>query len=309
MEMLRKAKDSRSSAFRFASGFPFAERLVTIVTSLINMDFAIIKVSGPDAEIFLHRQSSNEVLNLNPGQGIYLSFLTAQGKIQSLAYLIKLDTQPRTFQLFVLSTNAAQTIEHLRKFAIVEEIELMITDNHLNKETAETLTGLKNFELDSFAEGDTLIKLNLVDKYASLSKGCFPGQEVLAKFSNIGLKKRSQRSQDYVNKALETFAKADKNSLEDQQEANKQAIDLLRQAIKEDPKNEDAYEALGVILAKEQKFAEAIKVMEQLEFINPDSIMAQTNLSIFYMKLNNKEKAEEHKAKGTVLQFNKALHS
>ena len=36
--------------------------------------------------------------------------------------------------------------------------------------------------------------------------------------------------------------------------------------------------------------------------------MAQMNLSIFYMKIGDKERAEEHKAQGTVLQFGQALN-
>ena len=61
------------------------------------------------------------------------------------------------------------------------------------------------------------------------------------------------------------------------------------------------------MLAKQGKYQEAIMVMHQLEMINPDNQMAQMNLSIFYMKIGDKETAEEHKAKGTVIAFGKAL--
>ncbi|MDD9898426.1 MAG: tetratricopeptide repeat protein, partial [Candidatus Melainabacteria bacterium] len=87
------------------------------------------------------------------------------------------------------------------------------------------------------------------------------------------------------------------------------ALELLRKALKDNPRNEDAMESLGVLLAKQEKFQEAIAVMHQLELMNPENQMAQMNLSIFYMKIGDKEKAEEHKAKGTVLQFDEALKS
>ena len=65
--------------------------------------------------------------------------------------------------------------------------------------------------------------------------------------------------------------------------------------------------ALGVMLARAQCYDEAIKVLQQLELMNPQSVMAKANLSILYMKLGDKERAEQYKAEGTVLQFEKAL--
>ena len=141
-----------------------------------------------------------------------------------------------------------------------------------------------------------------MDKYVSFTKGCFPGQEVLSKYKNIGLKKKEERSKRYTDEALEIFAQAKNNSTD-----LDSAIELLKKAIKENPKNEDAYESLGVMLAKQEKFKEAIAVMQQLEMINPQNPMALMNLSIFFMKIGDKETAEEYKAKGTVLQFEEAL--
>jgi Flp pilus assembly protein TadD len=82
---------------------------------------------------------------------------------------------------------------------------------------------------------------------------------------------------------------------------------LIEKAIKEDPRNEDAYELLGVVYARESQFNEAITAMKKLEELNPDSVMAKTNLSIFYMKIGDKETAEDYKAKATVAQFQEAL--
>ena len=56
-----------------------------------------------------------------------------------------------------------------------------------------------------------------------------------------------------------------------------------------------------------KKIKEAIEVMKKLDDVNPASIMAKTNLSIFYMRLGDKETAEEYKAKATVAQFDEAL--
>jgi Flp pilus assembly protein TadD len=47
----------------------------------------------------------------------------------------------------------------------------------------------------------------------------------------------------------------------------------------------------------------AIEIMQRLGEKDPANPMSHTNLSVFYMKQGLKEKAEEEKAKATVLQF------
>jgi len=258
-----------------------------------------LKITGKDALSFVHRQASNEIANLKDNVGQYAAFLTPQGKIKALVYILKASTDE--LLLIDLTNRIQATQEHLQKFAIVEDLNFEII------EPPEAMVNeLAKLVLEDFSADDTLMKLDLVDKYVSFSKGCFPGQEVLSKYKNIGLKKRQSRSQEYLEEALDIFAKA--KGQEAEAEANQTAIDLLKKAIKEDPKNEDAYESLGVILGRMQRYQEAIAVLQQLELINPSNIMAQTNLSIFYMKLGDKETAEQHKAKGTVLQFEKALN-
>lgn len=74
------------------------------------------------------------------------------------------------------------------------------------------------------------------------------------------------------------------------------AIELLRQVIDLDPFLIDAYESLGVILSRHQQLDEAIALMHRLMALDPDSIMAHTNLSVYYMQQGDKERAEEEKA-------------
>ena len=65
----------------------------------------------------------------------------------------------------------------------------------------------------------------------------------------------------------------------------------------------DATEALGRVYYKLERLDEAIHWMTKLSELRPDYAMAHTNLSVFYMKKGMKEKAEEEKAKATVLSF------
>jgi folate-binding Fe-S cluster repair protein YgfZ/Tfp pilus assembly protein PilF len=79
----------------------------------------------------------------------------------------------------------------------------------------------------------------------------------------------------------------------------------LRQAINLDPVNFDAYEALGVMLGRQERFFEAIEVMKKLIEVDPASVMAHTNLSLFYMRVGKIEEAEQEKSLATIKSFQK----
>jgi len=99
-----------------------------------------------------------------------------------------------------------------------------------------------------------------------------------------------QRARRIYEEGLKLYAK------ESEHEVESEAVRLLRSAIEIDPSLEDAYEALGVVLSKRGKLDEAISLMKQLASINEDSVMAHTNLSVFYAEKGLKEEAEEEKA-------------
>lgn len=107
------------------------------------------------------------------------------------------------------------------------------------------------------------------------------------------------RAQTLYDKALEQF---ERDSLDE----DTAAIDLLKEAVLLQPTFEDAYEALGVILNRHQRIDEAIHYMKILERLNPDCVMAHTNLSVFYVAKGMIDEAEEEKAKAAVLQIKTA---
>jgi len=118
------------------------------------------------------------------------------------------------------------------------------------------------------------------------------------------------KAKDLYEEALKLYATIDSKSAanssvtsqtgsqDSNQDSNTgEAIKKLRIALLLDSHLEDAYEALGVILSKENQLDEAVELMETLARINPDSIMAYANLSVFYLEQGGgKEKAEEAKA-------------
>ena len=79
----------------------------------------------------------------------------------------------------------------------------------------------------------------------------------------------------------------------------------LRQAIELDPKLADAYESLGVMLGRQERFPEAIGLMDQLSAVDPTSVLAHTNKSLYLMKLGKIDEAEEQKSLATIKSFQK----
>ncbi|MCH2207915.1 MAG: tetratricopeptide repeat protein [Lentisphaerales bacterium] len=78
---------------------------------------------------------------------------------------------------------------------------------------------------------------------------------------------------------------------------------ILREAIRKNPKMADAYETLGVILSRHERYDEAIALMKQLKEINPEEVMAYSNLSLYYMKKGMIDEAEAEKAAATTVTF------
>jgi len=84
------------------------------------------------------------------------------------------------------------------------------------------------------------------------------------------------------------------------------AITHLEEALRLDPGLQDAYEALGVILGRTERYHQAIEIFRRLEEVAPNEPMVHTNLSLYYMKIGDKEEAERQKAQATLKRFSDA---
>ncbi|MDG2332976.1 MAG: glycine cleavage T C-terminal barrel domain-containing protein [Myxococcota bacterium] len=76
-----------------------------------------------------------------------------------------------------------------------------------------------------------------------------------------------------------------------------EALDLLEEALRLDPSFSDGYEAVGVMLGRSERFHEAIDIFKRLEEIAPEEPMVNTNLSLYFMKIGDKESAENESAR------------
>lgn len=276
------------------------------------------------------------------------------------------------FLIVILNDDVKTVTEKLKAVAETAGLEVF-TDKKL--EAARVEAGFPKLGVD-FSDDNLLAETPLVETAVSYNKGCFQGQEVLArvrtqgspsralvglilspppatpfkidteiefegetigwiksncyseflkKFIAIALVKRDYRTPGKVREvkiagatlsatvellplyqgrspgeiarglyeeALSLFAKED----ESKESEDWQSINLLKEALRLDPLFEDAYESLGVILSRRGQLDEAIEWMEYLAKLNPDSVMAHTNLSVFYVEKGWKEKAEDEKA-------------
>jgi len=107
---------------------------------------------------------------------------------------------------------------------------------------------------------------------------------------------RADRARTLYDKALERFQK-------DLDDRDHSPLELLEEAVLLDPGFEDAYETLGVILNRQGRVDEAIETMQRLVRLNPDCVMAHTNLSVFYVSKGMVREAEQEKAHAAMLQF------
>ena len=98
--------------------------------------------------------------------------------------------------------------------------------------------------------------------------------------------------------ALKIFAEKDKGEDE--------VIPLLESAVELNPGFSDAYESLGVMMGRKGAYDEALRCMERLLEVDPESVMAHTNKSLYLMKMGRFEEAEEEKAKATLASFKSA---
>lgn len=104
------------------------------------------------------------------------------------------------------------------------------------------------------------------------------------------------RVQQLYDDAVRTYADGDTDG----------ALALMEETLRIDAGFADAYEAIGVILGKAGRFHEAIDFFRRLEEVAPDEPMVNTNLSLYYMKIGDKETAEDESGKATLKQMTRA---
>ena len=142
--------------------------------------------------------------------------------------------------------------------------------------------------------------LDSVVAYAYLDKAHrVPGEELELRIGDDVVKARVQllpfyRALDGSDRVAWLYDRAVKDFAQGKED---ESLSGLEEALRIDPSFSDGYEALGVILGRSSRFHEAIDVFKRLEEIAPDEPMVNTNLSLYFMKVGDKETAEAEASK------------
>ena len=196
---------------------PYTECVETVTGTLYRLDRGYVAVSGPEAAEFLERMVSNEVASLEPGEARPALLLTPKSRIVAPLRVVR--EGPESF-LLITEAELAETVSStlLRaRFAAKCEIELKPYRGYLQLGAGE---GIRNddYGIEAFeswteekreaAEAEGLDRLRieagtpvwgreldetilpaeagLDETHVSFTKGCYPGQEPIARLHYRG---------------------------------------------------------------------------------------------------------------------------
>ncbi len=107
----------------------------------------------------------------------------------------------------------------------------------------------------------------------------------------------AERARHYLNKVLEK--EADNLEIKCQlamtylSTAPMQGVNLLREVLAADPKNQIALYNLGMLAVQSGQYSRAVERLEELVGINPTHIQGRLLLGVAYLNLGQKQKARE----------------
>ena len=188
---------------------------------------ALLKITGSESESFLQSQLSNDISKLDNSSVQLSAYCQHQGKVLALFWVIRfgdnfllsfpfdlLDSIKARLQMFVLMADVKITdvteqylqmgligISQKDSFTINEQLSLIIADpKNLSKFDLTSQDHWDKACIDSFlpevsiASTETFIpqmlNLDINEVGVNFSKGCFPGQEVVARLHYLGKAKR-----------------------------------------------------------------------------------------------------------------------
>jgi folate-binding protein YgfZ len=190
-----------------------------------NIAHAVI-LEGPDALAFAHNQFTSPVTSLSNGQWQFSSWLDAQGRVRALFHLARLSDE--TFLLVLRGGDAHGFADALRRFVFRSRVTLTAkegmkiargaalpmhvidTDNNVfrfgcgshSMHMASDVADDDTWQLAQLQEGWPWLPNNALNEFTppalslhrlgaiALDKGCYPGQEIVARLHYRGGNKR-----------------------------------------------------------------------------------------------------------------------
>lgn len=206
--------------------------IVNLSKDSSGINFSLLRVSGVDAQDFLHKQFSNDILNLVQGQAQINAYCSHKGRVIALfrVFLLKdvhylmlpTDLAEKTIKrlkMFVL--NAKVVIEEAQELLILGFLDEPVTQDlghNITYNTRQSLAIIPNnqdisslniapqqFWLQASIEQNQpevtlatsevfvpqMLNLDLNEvNGVNFQKGCYPGQEIVARLHYLGKAKR-----------------------------------------------------------------------------------------------------------------------
>lgn len=184
--------------------------------------FAEIDVSGPDARAFLHGQFASDVQAVDIGEWRYSCYCLADGRVQALMMLAR--TADCEMRLLLPADLASTVAERLQRFRLRARCTITVHPVAIIAPTATAAPDAVHYHCDAFSwmsvpaqeacalsadrwtqqlalgipwivaatSASFLPQMLALERLRALSlrKGCFPGQEVVARTHFLGRVKR-----------------------------------------------------------------------------------------------------------------------
>ena len=189
---------------------------------------ALLKLSGSDTQTFLQGQLSNDIDGLEEGEVQLNAYCQHQGKIIALIWVMKRDDD---FYLSFPNDLAEIITKRLTMFKMMSAVEITDVSNDLiqlgvidegfdnafklnDQQSVALVENVDGVELDNESEWalaciansvaevelktsekfvPQLLNLDIDEVGVNFTKGCYPGQEVVARLHYLGKSKRRMR--------------------------------------------------------------------------------------------------------------------
>ena len=186
---------------------------------------SLIKVSGKDAEDFLHSQLSNDIKNLDPNSVQINAYCQHQGKIVAILWVFK---RKNSFYISLPTELKEKIIKRLTMFRLMSQVDIedhslkvkqfgiidekieqglhIVKNQYFMTSISDDIdydsnlddwnkTSIDNLLPEVFQETSEkftpqALNLDINEIGVSFSKGCYPGQEVVARMHYLGKAKR-----------------------------------------------------------------------------------------------------------------------
>lgn len=202
--------------------------------------YCVYEVQGESALNFLQGQITNDVLNISDDESIPALLCNVQGRILSMLYVIK-----KYEQIFIILRHDLHQIleNNLLKVAALSRVKLtlrhdlnvyhderfIISKERINENQNLDewhLARIKAHEFDIYPSSSGLFlpqDLGLEEKWISFTKGCYRGQEIIARMHYLGKSKYHLVDGESSDSLLKAGDKID---------ASTYVVDLLNQGDK-----------------------------------------------------------------------------